>query len=100
MRAETVEQLFVRRRGGRVELLVMLETPSGERQRETLLAPTASPDQAMHYAARQLARRGLRLGPRLRVRREQGSSLVDDPGLKRAFLGAWPAAREDDEPWA
>lgn len=96
MRADVVEQLFVERRGGRVELLVVLETPAGERQRERLLAPTAVPEEAMRYAAVQLGRRGLRAGSRLRVRREQSGTLVDDPALKRAFLEAWAADAADD----
>ncbi|MEJ2666141.1 MAG: hypothetical protein P8Z81_03400 [Deinococcales bacterium] len=88
MRPEAVEQLFVRRRGGRVELLVVLETPAGERLRETLLAPTASAEDAVRYAAVQLARRGLRAARRVRVRRETGGTLIDDEALKRTFLAA------------
>ncbi|HKI57155.1 MAG TPA: hypothetical protein VKB31_08395 [Trueperaceae bacterium] len=99
MRAEVVEQVFVRRRGGRVELLVVLETPAGERQRETLLAPTSSPEEAVRYAAVQLARRGLGAATRLRLRRDLGGTLVDDPQLKQAFLRAMAAAAEDGAPW-
>lgn len=91
MRPEAVEQLFVRRRGGRIELLVVLETPAGERLRETLLAPTASPEEAVRYAAIQLGRRGLRAAHRVRVRRETGGALIDDEALKRAFLAALAA---------
>lgn len=96
MRAEVVDQLFVGRRSGRVELLVVLETPAGERQRETLLAPTAVPEEAVRYAAVQLGRRGLHAGERLRVRREQGGTLVDDAVLKRAFLDAFLDASRGD----
>lgn len=98
MRAERVEQLFLRRRGGRLEVLVVAETPAGERQRETLLAPTAEPEAAVRYAAVQLARRGLVAAPRLRLRRERGGALVDDAALRRAFLEAMAAAGGEG-PW-
>ncbi len=86
MRADTVEQLFVRRRSGRISLLMVLESPAGERERETLLAPTASPEDAVRFAARHLARRGIRPAARVRVRVERGGSLVDDASLHDAFV--------------
>lgn len=98
MRPQAVEQLFVRRRGGRIELLAVLETPAGERVRETLLAPTASPEEAVRYAGVQLARRGLRAARRVRVRRETGGALVDDEALKRAFLAAL-GPHDEEERW-
>lgn len=99
MRADAVEQVFVHRRAGRIELLVVLESPSGERQRETLLAPTASPLEAVGYAAVHLARRGIGPARRVRVRVDRGGALRDDPTLLEAFLrrlrseggdGPWP----------
>lgn len=97
MRAEAVEQLFVQRRGSRVELLVVLESPAGERQRERLVAPTADAEEAVRFAAVQLARRGLRVGQRLRVRRERGGKLIEEPALKRVFLDTMVA--EEEESW-
>jgi len=98
VRADAVEQLFVERRGGRVAILVVLESPAGERQRERMLAPTSDAAAAVRYAAVQLSRRGMRVGERLRVRRERGGTLVDDPALQRAFLDAMEVP-DEEEPW-
>ncbi|MEJ2293083.1 MAG: hypothetical protein P8Y05_15415 [Deinococcales bacterium] len=97
MRTDTVEQLFVRRRAGRISLLMVLESPAGERERETLMAPTASPEEAVCFAARHLGRRGIRPAARVRVRVERGGSLVDDAPLRDTFVRA--LKREGEERW-
>lgn len=88
MRASHVEQVFVRRRGGRVEVSFVFEDPAGGRTRESLATPMASAADALRYAATWLARRGLRVGPRLRLRVERGSELLDDAALRSTFLAA------------
>lgn len=87
-----LEQLFVRRRGGRIELLLVLEDPAGGRHRERLLLPYAEPRAAVEALGRILARRGDvagRLSPR--VREERGGTLVDRPAWAEAFLDAFDA---------
>lgn len=93
MRAEELQQLFVKRRAGRVELLLVLESPSGYRERRTVATPATDELAAIAYLARYLAQDGSRLHPRLRVRRESGGELVDAPALKAALLTA--SAGED-----
>lgn len=88
MRAEALQQLFVKRRAGRVELLLVLESPSGSRQRRTVTTPATDEHAAIVYLARYLAQDGSRPHPRLRVRRDVGGELVDAPALKSALLEA------------
>ncbi len=103
MRATSVEQVFVRPRAGRIEILVVLESPAGERRRDTLQAPTADALEAVRFAARSLARRGVTPARRTRLRRERGGELADDAALLAAFLGelrdAARATPEERAPW-
>lgn len=99
MRAERLEQVFVARRGGRIELRLVLESASGARTRTTLLAPGAAPDEAVRWAGRALARAGeVRNVERVRLRVERGGALVDDPGLARGLVEAFRAelSHEDE----
>lgn len=90
-----VQQLFVRRRGGRIELSWVLEDPAGARFRETLPTMDTAADAAVGTAARHLARRGDVVGaPKLRVRVEGNGTLTDAPELARAFRRAWRAERD------
>ncbi len=98
MRADTVEQVFVRRRGGHTEVLLVLESPAGERLRETLPLGGVGFEEAARRAAVELARRGIRPARRLRVRSERGGSLDDDAALRDVFLRAW-GDDEDDARW-
>lgn len=94
MRAERLEQVFVGRRSGRVELRLVLEAVSGARTRTTLLAPGSDPGEAVRWAARALARAGeVRDLSRLRLRVERGGTLVDDPALARDLVQAFRAER-------
>jgi hypothetical protein len=84
----TVEQLFVRRRAGRISFLAVLEAPSGARRREEVPTPFQALDPALGYLARHFARRGDVDGAdRLRVREERGGDLVDRRDLAEAFRG-------------
>ncbi len=91
MRADVLEQLFVKRRAGRVELTLVLESESGARQRRTVTTPAEDDEGAMRYLARYLAQDGAKLHQRLRVRRESGTALEDAPQLKSALLAAFGA---------
>lgn len=97
MRAEVVEQVFVRPRGGRFEVLLVLEAASGARTRVTVQAPEGDAEAAMRFLARYLQREGIALAPRWRVRRERGATLRDDPVLRRTLQAAMAAGTGDDE---
>ena len=94
-----MEQVFVGRRGGRIELRFVLEAASGARTRTTLLAPGAAPEEAVRWAGRALARAGeVRDVERVRLRVERGGTLVDDAALARVLVEAFRAelGPEDD----
>lgn len=86
--------MFVKRRAGRIELLLVLESSSGNRERRSVATPATDDLGAMRYLARYLAQDGSRPHPRLRVRREQGAALEDAPELKAALLAAFAAEAE------
>jgi len=98
VRVDRVEQIFVRRRAGRIELLMVLESPAGDRERETLQAPTASPEAAVRFAGVHLARRGIVASNRLRLRTERGGDLVDDAHLREVLVAALAHERPEDAP--
>lgn len=81
-----MEQVFVRRRAGNVEVSFVLENPAGARTRETLPTPMSSTDDGVRFAARSLARRGLQPTARLRLRIERDGGLADDDALRDLFL--------------
>jgi len=97
VRAHALEQLFVARRGGRVELRLVLVDPADGRTRTTLLAPTADEREAVRWLGRHLAREGrvhdLR---RLRVRVERGGALADDAALAAALVAAFRDERRPE----
>jgi len=79
-----VEQVFLRRDGGRCSFLLVLEAPSGARRRETVPTPATAEGEALDYLARVLARRGDVEGTsRLRVREQRAGRQVDRPELAR-----------------
>jgi hypothetical protein len=98
VRAHALEQLFVARRGGRIELRLVLVDAAEGRTRVTHLAPTTDEDEAVAWLGVHLAREGevhdLR---RLRVRVERGGALVDAPGLGERFLTAFRRERRTAE---
>ncbi len=98
MRTDRVEQLFVRRRAGRIEVLMVLESPAGGRQRETLQTPTSSPEAAVRFTATHLSRRGIVASDRLRLRIERGGDLVDDAPLRELLVATLAREAPDDGP--
>ncbi len=87
MRPDALEQVFVSRKGGRVELRLVMEAVSGARSRSSLLAPTGDPAEAVRWAGRQLALAGeVRDLSRLRLRVERAGALQDDPALRAELL--------------
>lgn len=94
MRAAALQQLFVKRAGGRIEFLMVMESPAGARERRTLITPASDEDSAIEYLARYLARDGSGLHGKLRVRRERGTGLEDAPRLKEALTDALRAQVE------
>lgn len=127
MRADALQQLFVRPRAGGLELLLVLESVAGDRERVTLKPPRpkagrsaadgtsgagggsgaggrASADgeaelMATEHLARWLVRHGCTLAPRLRVRRESGGALTDAPALHEALRRAVKRLEEDERGW-
>jgi hypothetical protein len=85
-----LEQLFVARRGGRIELRLVLVDAAEGRTRATHLAPTADEGEAVGWLGVHLAREGsVRDLRHLRVRVERGGRLVDEPALAERFVAAF-----------
>jgi hypothetical protein len=94
VRPNALEQLFVARRGDRVELRLVLVDPADGRTRVTHLAPTADEREAVRWLGRHLAREGeIRDLRRLRVRVGRGGQLLDAPELARDLVAAYREAR-------
>lgn len=98
MRAEALEQVFVRRGAGTYELRLVLESAAGSRERVTLSAPAADEAAALRFLLGYLRQNGLAISKNARVRRDRGGDLHDAPELlvqlRRAF-GELAAADED-----
>lgn len=91
LRADRLEQLFVKRAGGGFEFLLVLENAAGARERVTFTAPptlAATEMEALRRLAAWLAARGARPATKLRVRRESAAGLEEAPELKSALLRA------------
>jgi hypothetical protein len=86
----TLEQVFLRRRSGRIEALLVIERESGGRERETLLLPSEDERAAASLLGRQLARRG-RVDDvhDVRLRVDRAGSLQDEPELADLLVGAF-----------
>ncbi|MEX2502027.1 MAG: hypothetical protein WD336_06600 [Trueperaceae bacterium] len=94
-----LEQAFVRRRAGRLSLLLVLEDPAGGRFREELMPVADDPEAVAAFLGRHLARRGDVDGaPRLRVREETpGGELRERRDLAEVVQAAYAReARSDD----
>ena len=82
----TLEQVFLKLRGGQLELLLVFENIAGARHRETLTYPTRNTIEAVRRTAKHLAYRGdVERVKGLRLRREERGLLKDDSSLKRLF---------------
>jgi len=81
MRAEVLEQVFVKRAAGAYELLLVLESAAGSRERVNLTAPGQDEGAAMRFLAAYLRQEGLGISRRARVRRHRGQGLEEAPDL-------------------
>lgn len=98
MSSYTLEQVFLKLRGGQLELLLVFENMAGARHRETLTYPTRNTIEAVRRAARHLAYRGdVERVRGLRLRREERGELKDDSSLKRLFEDEFEEHAEEDE---
>ena len=104
MRADRLEQGFIKRVGAGYELLLVLESAAGRRERVTITAPPAVASNeraALGYLIRWLRSNGASLARLVRVRREVGGELSDAPELRELLLGAGLGDDEDGEDgWA
>lgn len=101
MRADRLEQVFLRPNAGRFEVLLVLESEAGERERVTLQAPTpgvgvAAQLSAGRFVARWLWHRGGELAALLRVRRYRGEELEEAPAVRDELLRELERLAEGD----
>jgi len=88
MRAESLEQVFLARKGSGFELMLVLESVSGSRERVKLPTAAAEEGAAINFLLAYLRQNGYGLAPRLRVRRDRGGTLSDAPELVARITGA------------
>lgn|SRR5690554_767285 len=101
MRADRVEQVFVKRAGAGYELLIVLESAAGRRERVTVNAPASvarTERGAVEYLARWLRGRGAGPARLVRVRCERGGELKDAPELRDRLLEILADAGAAGEP--
>lgn len=100
MRADRLEQLFVKRTGAGYELLLVLESDAGARERVSLTAPpsvAATDAAAVGFVVRWLNGRGFGLAQLVRVRVEKSGQLTDAPALRQALVDGVMAERRLEE---
>lgn len=87
----------MRLRGGKLELLLVLENMAGARLRETFSYSTRNSIDAVKRVAKQLAYRGdVATVKNARFRREERGELKDDAELRRIFISEFAYHNEDD----
>lgn len=89
--ADKLEQVFLKRKGGGYEFLLVLEDAAGARERVTYNVPPAlatNEEAATRSLGRWLSARGARSASKLRVRREVGGELTDAGQLREVLLAA------------
>jgi hypothetical protein len=85
-----VDQVFVRPRGGGLELSFVLVALSGAIKHEVLFRPNGDAQEAVAWAARHLAARGdIDRVDRVRLRVEKRGALRDDAVLRHLFIEAF-----------
>jgi len=95
VRADALEQVFLRREGGVYTVLLVFESPSGSRERVTLTAPRGDENAAVDYLVRYLVQRGATLARRPRLRVETAGALSDAPRLLERLTTAMAPVRRD-----
>ena len=88
MRADRLEQVFLRPKSGVYQLLLVLESPAGYRQRVTLTAPAGDAEAAVDFVARYLEQQGVGLTKRPRLRVDTAGNSRDDPALLARLIAA------------
>lgn len=96
MRPSAVEQVFLERKHGGTEVLLVLEDPAGGRTREKLPLPIRDLEQAVLQVGRRLAQRGVGAAGKVRLRVGSEGRLRDDPQLLRLFLAELAAGQEGE----
>lgn len=81
MRADLLEQVFLRRQDGVYQVLLVFESEAGDRQRVTLSAPYGDEATVVDFVARYLRQQGAGLARRPRLRVETAGNLRDAPDL-------------------
>lgn len=91
-----VDQVFLRRVGGRIEVVASLVNDRGDLRNLSVVAPTGEPVEAVQHAARAVAGRGnvsRAWGARVRWAREQAvneqNELIRDRALEEAYQDAF-----------
>ena len=85
-RGYSVEQVFLRLRGGQISVEVVLVAPSGALKHDKVSFPTRSELEATKRAATYLASRGdIEHADGARLRVERRGELRDEASLKRLF---------------
>lgn len=94
----SLDQLFLRLRGGHMEVLMVLENPAGARHRETLTFPTRNTVETVRRTAKHLVQKGqVTSVQKVRLRREERGELIDDDALRRLFISEFDAHYEPGE---
>ncbi len=88
MRADMVEQVFLKRQAGVYQVLLVLESAAGRRERVNLTAPSGDERATVDFVARYLLQRGASLAARPRLRVETGDGLSDAPLLLERLVTA------------
>jgi len=99
MRARALEQVFIERKSGVYELLLVLESVAGSRERVSLPTPARDEAGALDYLLAYLRQNGYDLARKLRVRRNDGGGLVDAPELVERLRAADAAKRGRHSRW-
>ena len=91
----SVEQVFLKLRGGLMKVELVLVAPSGALKRDTLSFPTRSELEATKRSAAHLAARGdVDSANGVRVRAERRGELRDEKSLKKLFVETFEDALE------
>jgi len=87
-----IDQIFLKRKQGQIEVLLVCVAPSGALKRETLQFPTLDNKQALSMAAKHLAGRADigSLG-KTRLRVDKAGQWVDDAALQKHFKNKYSA---------
>jgi hypothetical protein len=92
-----LEQVFLRLRGGLMEVLLVFENMAGARHRETLKFPTRNRIETIKRVAKHLANRGdVETMDKLRLRVEEHTELKDDPVLRRLLISEFKFYRDEE----